>query len=198
MISISWIKKDGPVSRLGYALFETAIGASAIAWHAQDPGHEVVLIQLPEADAEATRRRVLRRLPGAGEEDPPPAIGEAIAGITALLRGEKADLSTVRLDMSQVPPFHRRVFEAARAIPAGTTRTYGEIAALVGEPGAAQAVGQALGANPFAPVIPCHRVLAAGGRMNGFSAHGGIATKRRMLEIEGALARQLDLFERAS
>ena len=186
------------MSSLGYALFETSIGTCAIAWHDKDPGHEVALVQLPEAEREATRRRVLGRLPGAREGGPPAAIAEAIALIVALLRGEKADLSTICLDMSQVPPFHRKVFEAARAIPPGTTRTYGEIAALVGEPGAAQAVGQALGLNPFAPVIPCHRVLAAGGRMNGFSAHGGIATKRRMLEIEGALARQLDLFERAS
>lgn len=185
------------MSSLGFAIFETAIGSCAIAWHGDDLRHEIALVQLPEAGPEETRRRVLRRLPNAREGEPPPEVADAIARIAALLRGEKADLSSIRLDMSEVPPFHRRVFEAARAIPAGTTRTYGEIATRIGEPGAAQAVGQALGSNPFAPVVPCHRVLAAGGKMNGFSAHGGVATKRRMLEIEGALGRQFDLFDRA-
>jgi len=184
------------VSNLGYALFETAIGICAIAWRGDDSRHEIVLSQLPEADASGTRARILRRLPGARESEPPAAIGEAIRGIAALLRGEKVDLSSIPLDMSQVPPFHRRVFEATRAIRPGATRTYAQIAGEIGEPEAAQAVGRALGANPFAPVVPCHRVLAAGGKMHGFSAHGGIATKRRMLEIEGALARQFDLFER--
>ena len=87
-----------------------------------------------------------------------------------------------------VPPFNARVYELARSIPPGRTMTYGEVAAALGEPGAARAVGQALGHNPFAPVVPCHRVLAAGGRTGGFSAGGGAATKMRMLEIEGALA----------
>src|SRR5690606_31448990 len=86
------------------------------------------------------------------------------------------------------PEFDRRVYEAARAIPAGTTASYGEIAAQLGEPGAARAVGQSLGANPVPIIIPCHRVLAAGQRTGGFSAHGGVDTKRRLLEIEGALA----------
>jgi len=190
------MKQDKLVSNLGYALFETAIGMCAIAWRGDDPRHEIVLSQLPDADAGATRARILRRFRGARESEPPAAIGEAIRGIAALLRGEKVDLSSIPLDMSQVPPFHRRVFEAARAIRPGQTRTYGQIAVAIGEPEAAQAVGRALGANPFAPVVPCHRVLAAGRKMHGFSAHGGIATKRRMLEIEGALARQFDLFER--
>ncbi|MGH7789051.1 MAG: methylated-DNA--[protein]-cysteine S-methyltransferase, partial [Candidatus Binatia bacterium] len=100
------------------------------------------------------------------------------------------------LDMDEVSPFHRRVYEAARAIPPGQTRTYGELATALDAPGAARAVGQALGRNPFAIVVPCHRVLAAGGRMGGFSADGGIATKRRMLEIEGRrVAPQLALFD---
>ncbi len=188
------MKDYGLVSSLGYTLFETAIGTCAIAWHADDPDHEIVLVQLPGPDAEASRRRVLRRLPDAKETRPPAAVADAIARIEALLRGEKVDLSPIRLDMREVPAFHRKVFEATRAIPPGRTRTYGEIATQIGEPGASQAVGQALGDNPFAPVVPCHRVLAAGGRMNGFSAHGGVVTKRRMLEIEGAVAHQFDLF----
>jgi methylated-DNA-[protein]-cysteine S-methyltransferase len=90
--------------------------------------------------------------------------------------------------MEDVPEFHRRVYDVARAIPPGETLSYGEVAARLGEPAAAQAVGRALGRNPFPIVVPCHRVVAANGALHGFSAPGGIETKRRMLAIEGALA----------
>ncbi len=92
------------------------------------------------------------------------------------------------LDLEQVPPFHRRVYEVARTIPPGSTLTYGEIASRLGEPRLARDVGQALGRNPFAIVVPCHRVVAAGGKTGGFSAGGGVRTKLRMLAIEGAPA----------
>ncbi len=184
---------------IGFTLFETAIGACAIAWHAepalQDSRAPIVLVQLPEATPAATRARVQRRVSGAQEAAPPAVVNDAIARIIALLEGGKDDLVSIPLDMSEVPPFHQKVFEATRAIPPGQTLTYGDIAARIGEPHASQAVGQALGANPFAPVVPCHRVLAAGGRMNGFSAHGGVVTKRKMLEIEGAIAHQPSLFD---
>jgi O-6-methylguanine DNA methyltransferase len=101
--------------------------------------------------------------------------------MTALLGGEPVDLSDLTLDLESLPPFQRRVCEAARAIPVGSTLTYGEIAARIGEPGAARAVGQALGANPFPIIVPCHRVLAAGGKPGGFSAPGGVTTKLRSL-----------------
>ena len=104
----------------------------------------------------------------------------------ALLRGEPRDLGAIDLDMSGIPEFPRRVYAVARAIPPGQTVTYGDVAARLGEPGAARAVGQALGRNPFAIIVPCHRVVAAGGRLGGFSANGGAATKRRILAIEGA------------
>ncbi len=113
-------------------------------------------------------------------------MSQVIESIQALLRGEPADLSSVVLDWRGVPEFHRRVYELALAIPPGRTLTYGEVAQQLGEPGAARAVGQALGKNPYAPIVPCHRVLAAGGRAGGFSAPGGTLTKLRMLEIEGA------------
>ena len=92
-----------------------------------------------------------------------------------------------------MPALARRVYEVARTIPPGATLTYGEIAARLELPGAARDVGQALGRNPFPLVVPCHRVVAAGGRLGGFSARGGAATKRRLLAIEGAIAP--DLFE---
>jgi methylated-DNA-[protein]-cysteine S-methyltransferase len=88
--------------------------------------------------------------------------------------------------MTRVPAFHRAVYAVARAIPPGETLTYGEVARRLGDPGSARAVGQALGRNPFAIIVPCHRVVAAGGATGGFSAHGGAATKRRILAIEGA------------
>jgi O-6-methylguanine DNA methyltransferase len=165
-----------------FALFDTAIGGCSVAWGERG----VAGVQLPEAGASETRARMLQRFPAAGEAVPPPEMQRIIDRIAALLRGEASDLSTIALDMGEVPAFHRRVYEAARAIPPGMTLSYGEIAARVGTPGAARAVGQALGRNPFPIIVPCHRVLAAGGKIGGFSAQGGIATKRRMLAIEGA------------
>jgi methylated-DNA-[protein]-cysteine S-methyltransferase len=165
---------------LGYTLVDTAIGRLGIAWG----GRGLVAVQLPDRRDDATRARLSRRFPGAAEAPPPPEVRPAVDAIVALLRGEQADLSSVPLDMDGVPDFHRRVYQTARSIPPGTTASYGEIAARLGAPGAARAVGQALGRNPFAIVVPCHRVLAAGGRVGGFSADGGIATKLRLLAIE--------------
>jgi methylated-DNA-[protein]-cysteine S-methyltransferase len=165
----------------GFTLFDTTIGRCGIAWG--DRG--VLGVQLPEADGEArTRARVRRRFTGARELAPPPEVQEAIGRIVDLLRGEASDLSTVALDMGGVPAFNRRVYEVARTIPAGETLTYGEVADRLGDRGAARDVGRALAQNPFALIVPCHRVLAAGGGIGGFSAPGGITTKRRLLMIE--------------
>jgi methylated-DNA-[protein]-cysteine S-methyltransferase len=101
------------------------------------------------------------------------------------LRGEPGDLSSIPLDMDLVPAFHRRVYEAARSIPRGATMTYGALAAQAGAAGSARAVGQALARNPFAIIVPCHRVVAVSGRIGGFSANGGTTTKLRLLAIEG-------------
>jgi methylated-DNA-[protein]-cysteine S-methyltransferase len=169
------------MTALGVALFDTALGRCGVAWGERG----LVGVQLPEP-AGAERARLLRRFPDAVETTPPPGVQRAAAGIASLLRGESPDLDSISLDMSLVAEFDRCVFEATRRIPRGATRTYGEIAAQIGDPGAARAVGQALGRNPFPVIIPCHRVLAAAGRPGGFSAHGGVATKLRMLAIEGA------------
>ena len=182
------------MSAPGYAIFDSAIGWCGIAWSA----HGVVAVQLPEARPERTRARLLRRVPGARELPPPPAIAEAIAAIVSLLGGTRADLGSVPVDMSGVPDFERRVYELARTIPPGSTLTYGEIARRLGAPESAQAVGRALGRNPFAIVVPCHRVLAAGNKPGGFSATGGVETKLRLLGIEGAPSgRPPDLFDSA-
>ena len=168
----------------GFALFDTAIGRCGIAWGPRG----VVAVHLPEAREAKTRERLRVRFPEAREEAPPLPVQRALDGITALLRGQPADLAAVPLDMERLPAFQRRVYEAARSIPAGTTVSYGDLAARLGSPGAARAVGQALGRNPFAIVVPCHRVLAAGGRMGGFSAKGGVITKARLLALESAPA----------
>lgn len=166
----------------GYALFETAIGACAVAWG--EAG--IAGVHLPEATPAATRRRMAARFPEAAEGEAPPAIRAVMDRIVALIAGEPVDLAQSRLDMAGLPDFHRRVYDVALAIPPGETLTYGEVARRIGEPGAAQAVGQALGKNPFPIIVPCHRVLAAGGRTGGFSANGGVETKLKLLSIERA------------
>jgi methylated-DNA-[protein]-cysteine S-methyltransferase len=165
----------------GFALFGTPIGCCAIAW---GPGG-IRALGLPEETADETRERVRLRAPGASEAVPPPEVQRVIEAVAGQLSGEEIDLGWVRLDMEGVPQFHQRVYEVARSIPAGGTLSYGEVARRMGAPRAARAVGQALGRNPFPVVVPCHRVLAAGGRLGGFSAHGGLSTKERLLAIEG-------------
>jgi methylated-DNA-[protein]-cysteine S-methyltransferase len=165
-----------------FALFDTAIGRCGIAWGERG----IVGVQLPESRTAATRAQLGRRFPGAVEARPAPTVRRAIARLTALLDGEAVDLSDLPLDLQPLPAFQRRVYEVARSIPVGATLTYGELAMRMGEPGAARAVGQALGANPWPIIVPCHRVLAAGGKPGGFSAPGGVATKLRLLATEGA------------
>ena len=175
----------------GYTLFDTTIGRCGVAWSERG----IVAVQLPEARDIDTPTRLARRASGAKEAAPPDETQRAIDGIVALLRGEAFDLTAVTLDMERVPPFHQRVYTIARAIPPGQTLSYGEVAAQLGAPGLARSVGQALGRNPFPIIVPCHRVLAANGKIGGFSASGGIATKLKMLAIERAVVTQPGLFD---
>ena len=165
----------------GFTLFETPVGRCGIAWG--DRG--IVGLQLPEASAERTRARLRERF-AAPEREPPRPVSRAIDSIVRMLDGSGALLDDVELDMTEVPPFARRVYQLAREIAPGKTLTYGELAQRIGSPGAARAVGGALGKNPFPIVVPCHRVLAAGGKLGGFSANGGVDTKRRLLALEAA------------
>ena len=165
-----------------FTLFDTAIGRCAIAWG--EAG--VISVRLPQRSDAAMRNRIGLQHPEARESSPPPTIEAAIADICRLMDGEKQDLSAIALDLSNVPEFEQRVYAETRSIPPGETLTYGDIATRLGDVGLSRAVGQALGRNPFPIVVPCHRVLAAGGKSGGFSAPGGVETKRRMLEIEGA------------
>jgi methylated-DNA-[protein]-cysteine S-methyltransferase len=167
----------------GLCLFDTPIGECAIAWS----DAAIVGVLLPDDEPAQTAARMQRRFPEAQQAVPTPWVQGVIGRIRRLLEGPSTDsLADVPLDMEGVPQFNQRVYEIARAIAPGQTMSYGEVAARLGEPGAARAVGQALGHNPFAPIVPCHRVLAAGKRSGGFSAGGGVATKLRMLQIEKA------------
>jgi methylated-DNA-[protein]-cysteine S-methyltransferase len=170
------------MSAQGFALFDTAIGRCGIAWGAQG----VVGVQLPERHDRAMRDRLRRRFPDADEAVPPPDIQWAIDSIVALLRGEARDLSFIALDMAGIPPFRQSIYAALRGIPAGATVSYGEIATRLGDGSSARDIGEAMGKNPFPIIVPCHRVVAAGGKAGGFSAPGGVATKLRLLNIEGA------------
>lgn len=168
-----------------FALFDTPIGQCAIAWTAAG----IAGLQLPEANEAALRAAIERKHPGFREATPPPHSASAIAASQRLLAGRAETLSDIPLDLEGIPPFHRAVYAEARRIPPGHTRSYGQIAQALGKTGAARAVGQALGANPYALIVPCHRVLSSNGGLNGFSAHGGVETKRRLLAIESGADR---------
>jgi methylated-DNA-[protein]-cysteine S-methyltransferase len=170
------------MAALGYCLFDTAIGACGLAWSEGS----IVTCQLPDVDRHATVRRMQRLHPGCEEAAPPAWVATIVERVQRLLDGADDDLADVPLDMASEPEFNRRVYDVTRAIPPGRTLTYGDVARKIGEPGSARAVGQALGHNPFAPIVPCHRVLGAGNTGVGFSATGGVATKLKMLEIERA------------
>jgi methylated-DNA-[protein]-cysteine S-methyltransferase len=167
---------------MNFALFETAIGCCGIVWSERG----IAGVQLPERSAAATRNRLLRRFPAAHEDAPPAEVRRSIDDIVALIGGERRDLDHVTIDIGGAPEFHRRVYEVARRIPAGTTLSYGEVAERLGDRNLARDVAEALSQNPCPIIVPCHRVLAAGGKPGGFSAPGGVATKLRLLTIEGA------------
>jgi methylated-DNA-[protein]-cysteine S-methyltransferase len=165
-----------------YGAFETAAGVCAIAW--TDRG--IARFQLPVRDAAAAERLLLRRIPDAAPDTPPAAVADAIAAVRDYFAGRPVDFTGVALDLATEEPFFARVYDAVRRIGWGTTTTYGSLARDLGAPPEdARAVGQAMAKNPVPLLIPCHRVLAAGGRPGGFSAPGGARTKLRMLALEG-------------
>jgi methylated-DNA-[protein]-cysteine S-methyltransferase len=172
------------MTALGFTLFDTTIGACGIAWGERG----IVAVRLPEANPAATRARIRKHCPDAKETPPPSEVQRAIDGIVALLRGEASDLNFIELDMENVGAYERRMYEIMRTIRPGETLTYGELATRLGE-GDARDVGQAMGRNPFPIIVPCHRVVAAGGKTGGFSARGGVNTKLRLLEIESVHTR---------
>jgi methylated-DNA-[protein]-cysteine S-methyltransferase len=161
----------------------TPLGAFGVVWGARG----IRRTWMHARTEAATRTGIGRAYPDAVEAPPPPSVAATLAETAALLGGQARDLRSAVLDMDAIPAFDRRVYEVARTIQPGLTMTYGEVAAALGEePMVARDVGQALSRDPFAPIVPCHRVVAAGGRLGGYSAPGGADTKRRLLELEGA------------
>jgi methylated-DNA-[protein]-cysteine S-methyltransferase len=175
-----------------FALFDTAIGCCGLVWNARG----IAGVQLAERSREATRARLLRRFPAAVEAAPPEQVQRIIGDVGKLLRGEAIDLNHAALDSADLPEFNRRVYDVARSIGPGATLSYGEIAERLGDRTLARDVAQALSQNPFPIIVPCHRVLAAGGKMGGFSGPGGVRTKLRLLSIEGARYGEPGLFDR--
>lgn len=166
-----------------YTVFDTMLGTAGIAWN--DAG--IMRFQLPSASAEATRRNLLRRAPSAEEALPPSSIAQAVIAATRYFAGENVDFSDIVLDLTGQDDFACEIYAAARRIGYGETTTYAGLAKAIGRKDweAAREVGQAMAKNPVALIIPCHRVLAAGGKLGGFSAPGGAETKAKMLALEG-------------
>lgn len=165
-----------------YNIFETAGGFCGIAWNSVG----ITRFQLPIKTAEATERALLRRLPDALPSIPTPDVEKTIAAVKRYFDGEEIDFSDVAIDIGNQEPFFTQIYAAARQLVWGHTTTYGTIAKELGAgPEAARDVGQAMAKNPVPLIIPCHRVLAAGGKIGGFSAPGGSVAKAHMLELEG-------------
>lgn len=186
-------------------LFDTPFGRCGLAW----TEHGIRALQFPEATPALTVDRLWLSACGATDGRPtlagliargasgrPPLIEQAIADVRGLLEGHHVDLRGIALDQSHVSAFERRVYDAAREIPAGQTVTYGQLAQRIASPAASRAVGRALGRNPFVIIVPCHRILAAGGRPGGFSSHGGLVTKMKLLAVEATMtSRAPSLFD---
>jgi len=164
-------------------LFDALIGTCGVAW--SDRG--LVAVQFPEKDNAVTERRLMTKSRSAGPAAPPPAIVSVIADITRYLTGERVDFSAIPVDLGGMDDFRRSLYDALRTVGFGATTTYGALAKRLGleAPEAARDVGAAMGQNPVPIVIPCHRVLAAGGKLGGFSAPGGVAIKQKLLALEG-------------
>jgi methylated-DNA-[protein]-cysteine S-methyltransferase len=162
-----------------YRLFDTLIGDCGISWNERG----ITRLNLPERDRAATEKRLKGNCDG--PHAPPPAIAQTIADLQRYLAGARIDFSSAVLDLPRAEEFERRVYEATRAVGWGETATYGELARRAGAPEMAREVGLAMARNPVPIIIPCHRVLAAGNRIGGFSAYGGILTKERLLALEG-------------
>lgn len=167
-----------------YAVFETVSGFCGIAW--SDNG--ITRFQLPTGDADATRRLLLRRVSGAKVAEPTPEIASVIDAVRRYFEGREIDFSDLKLDLDGQDDLSKQIYALVRRLPWGQTTTYGALAKEIdADPRLARNVGQAMARNPIPLIIPCHRVLAAGGKVGGFSAPGGAASKVRMLELEGVV-----------
>lgn len=183
---------------MAWTLFETSIGSCGLAWNENG----LTGLQLPEADDDATLARLIAKSGDEGtttsSTSRPTWVDDAVTRVREHLAGRPQDLADIPLDLARVTPLTATIYRALQSVPAGRTATYGELAGLAGSPGAARAVGRAMATNPWPVIVPCHRVVAAGGGAGGFSAHGGLVTKERILQLEGGTldrSRQTSLFD---
>lgn len=168
----------------GHLVFETALGFVGIAW--SEAGlTRLCLFQRDPASVERRLERLGATGAGNAESNAPGWVTALVRDIRAYADGQEIDFSAVPVDLAGVDDFGLAIYEAARKLGFGETTTYGELAKRAGHAGLPRETGQALGANPVPLVIPCHRILAAGGKIGGFSAPGGSTTKERMLALEG-------------
>jgi methylated-DNA-[protein]-cysteine S-methyltransferase len=165
-----------------YVVFDTAFGACGLRWNRVG----VTRLALPQAKADKTEQRVTSGADHRRADGAPAAIMALVADIQRYFAGEEIDFSAVAVDVQGRNDFEHGIYKAARAIGFGYTVTYGELARRAGAPGLTRETGQALGRNPVPLIVPCHRIVAANGRLGGFSAPGGNATKERMLALEGS------------
>jgi methylated-DNA-[protein]-cysteine S-methyltransferase len=165
-----------------YHLFDIAIGVCGIAWNERG----IVRLQLPANDARKTEARLTARLGNAAKAqgELPPPIRAAVAELLRYFSGEKPDFTAIATDLRDVDPLRGAIYDELRKIGWGKTVTYGELGKRIGVSDARE-IGQAMGSNPVPVIIPCHRVLAAGNKIGGFSAPGGAATKEKLLALEG-------------
>jgi methylated-DNA-[protein]-cysteine S-methyltransferase len=172
-----------PSDTVHHHLFETALGRCGIAWS----GRVLAAVQLPEKDPGATERRLVAKSASTGAADPPPAIAKLVGDVQRYLAGECVDFSAVPVDLKACDEFRRKIYLELRQVGFGRTTTYGDLARAAGAADweSVREVGEAMGRNPAPLVIPCHRCLAAGGKLGGFSAYGGASTKRKLLALEG-------------
>ena len=176
------------MQQIFYSLFATPLGVCAIAWKDFGSKHSppaIVFLQLPETTEQATEERISGSTGGRKSDPPPAAIAEIEERIRTHLQGKVQEFSDIRVDLEGLGGFTQQVLVACRNIQAGRTLSYSELARVIQRPKAARAVGQALARNPVPLIIPCHRVLTLDGRAGGFSAPGGVETKRRILAREG-------------
>ncbi len=178
---------DGPPA--AHTLFPTVIGRCGLVWR----GETVLCVRLPQTDEVAMQRFFRERYDANELAHPSTAIAEVIAAIQQTLSDGRGDLSFISRGYGSADDATRRTYDLVRQIPAGSMRTYGDIAIELGDASLARLVGRAMGRNPLPLIVPCHRVVGADGRLIGFTAEGGIELKRRLLIREGAIEPELDL-----
>jgi O-6-methylguanine DNA methyltransferase len=161
-----------------YCIFKTKRGYFGVV------GNDAGLLRtlLPQADREDIKRKILEAFPTARPEKRPfEAVSKAVLGYFG---GKKVDFSNVKVEIDKLRPFAKKVLAACRGIGFGRVVTYRELAKKIGRPGAARAVGTVMAKNPLPLIIPCHRVIRSDGKLGGFSAPGGIKTKKKLIELE--------------